>query len=192
MNIAAAVLNITCSIVFTILITGISHGATPVDGIFVPHERDEIRNPRFKSELSAIAPNYDSLSRDEQVRAYVQTYRSLNYGAYPHIVSDEFQDTGATSSLISLPILAPVPHPRGYDTPDRGFTQKYVDGYGYKRVSVRSSSPYHSYGSEERYGRGVDRSRQIGAPHSTGTGAPPYAKPYVAGPQRIPTVRPGW
>lgn len=169
-----------------------SFTANAGDRVMVPYRLQEIRNPRFKVEISSFAPNYDAMSRSEQVRAYTRAYRALNYGEYPSIYPDENTHDDFDYRITAPTVLL---QERSADQIDAGYVQRYIEGYGYRRQAVRSTpTQRHEAARTPSYVSGLDGEYgglRVGERGITGGGYPPYAGPYVADQHKAPQVRAG-
>ena len=91
----------------------------------VPASVDQIDDDMLRGALLQYSPNYNHLSRQDQVRAYVNIYQSL-HGSQPAL-------TASDSALLSQPV---------YVVPSEPQTYYYENPYQY----YHSSDPGFSFG----------------------------------------------
>lgn len=160
----------------------------------VPRSLDDVRNPRFRIGLEEAARDYDRLDRRGQVEAYIAVYRRLNYGEAPLLVAADRRAIGDWTDEDDMPGAVPPPPPYYIVRPSfrsgpspAGAGDVYIEGYGYRRMPDASA---YGGGIDHR-ARDSDRPLQVGEPDVTGTGAAPYAAPFVARPREAPTAHAG-
>lgn len=68
----------------------------------VPYRVSQIEDPTLRSALAMYKPNYDALSRQEQVGSFVNIYRSL-HGAPPSLSATDAGLNAAHVAAISAP-----------------------------------------------------------------------------------------
>ena len=132
----------------------------------VPATIDQIQEQVLRDALRYYSPNYDSLSRGEQLNAFTNIYKVLYNGQLPPLTSEETQLLGQTQAYLYAPpaptvIYDPWPYP-GYYSPywgsgsPSGFSFSigiggggWYDGRGYGRPGGRGW-----YGGGGRHGGG--------------------------------------
>lgn len=143
--------------------------------VVVPTSVEQIGDPALRSALEAYSPNYDSLSRDEQIAAYDYAYEEV-FGVLPY--ASQTVVVPAPMENVYDPALYP-----GYAYPGYGYPgidgwegPMYHDGWerdhGWRRPSSHHNPPPPHYGESPRHG---------GPPHHN---APPHFRgspPHHAG-----------
>lgn len=106
------------------------------DYVMVPDSLDEVINPNFQQALVNNAPDYNSLSRGDQVAAYTRVYKSLNRGQNPALLPGDAEHLGLPPLVgggLTLPQV-----PQDYVNPRSGDAYVYYPGYGYHRYPAPS------------------------------------------------------
>ncbi len=204
----ALAVTVAAAIVVAVVTVPIQAG----DYVLAPKALDEVMNPNFRIALGDRAADYDRLDRSEQVRAFIQVYKSLNNGEDPRLVPD---DARYVSDGV-VPYQPYIPRrPAQYINRRSGDLYTYVDGYGYRRTPGRRTpydwfNPYGSTAYGYGYGAGPGYNYGITTPYPTTpfipAATPPETSstptvseqtppggwgPPVARPRRAPTVHAG-
>ncbi|MCC8109338.1 MAG: hypothetical protein LIQ30_09930 [Planctomycetes bacterium] len=137
--------------------------------VLAPKALDEVINPNFRIALGERASDYDRLDRADQVRAFIQVYKSLNNGEDPRLVPDDARYVAGGA----VPYQPYVPRrPSQYINRRSGDLYTYVDGYGYRRTPGRRTpwdwfNPYGGTAYGYGYGAGPGYNYGVTTPYPT-------------------------
>ncbi|MCC8165284.1 MAG: hypothetical protein LIQ31_03825 [Planctomycetes bacterium] len=162
--------------------------------VLAPKALDEVINPNFRIALGDRAADYDRLNRADQVRAFIQVYKSLNNGEDPRLLPE---DASYVSSG-GLPYQPYIPRrPAQYINRRSGDLYTYVDGYGYRRTPGRRT-PYDWFnpysGTSYGYGYGPGTNYGITPAYPTTPFIPAAAPPETSSTPTVTEQAPpgGW
>lgn len=164
--------------------------------VLVPKTLEEIINPNFRSALETQAYDYDSLSRYDQLRTFVQVYKSLNRGQDP-LLSPLDSDLFLGAAPLYAASAAPPPPPASYENAQSGDVYQYYHNYGYRRFPSVSPGPPPEGVRVLRYPPAPVQGIVPVAPSPVQSGParpqtpPPYARPPVAEPHTVEQVHAG-
>lgn len=164
--------------------------------VLVPKTLGEIINPNFRSALKTQAYDYDSLDRYDQLRSFVQVYKSLNRGQDPLLSPLDSGLFLGAAPLAAVPLAPPSP-PASYENAQSGDVYQYYHNYGYRRFPSVSPGPPPEGVRVLRYPVAPVPGIVPVAPSPVQSGParpqtpPPYARPPVAEPHTVEQVHAG-